>query len=430
MRAAAPGVVSRVKPATRSLIQRFSCGALAPMVVLSLMASRGGRLIARSSLDELNLPSPRTPATLSRHCEGPKGARQSRAAAWWLWIATSAAPPRNDGCGVWTPPRAGTGLLNLPAAPGRPWRPGRPGVRNRRPPRGDAPFPRRPLRGHRHRPRAPRGATRRDSCRCRAAWRAWRRGRSPSRSARRAPAWRCGDPPSPPPGPACRASGESSPRPSVGSRKGVAGLAICGRDLGGVGEEVPQLSQAGVAVDVVELQEGGSGARLLLQGRVLDLRQVDEGRVVAEVVRQQLRMAIERQALDDQALEMAGQVVGQVEASGVALGQLGEGRLAAVEGVAVGAGKAAHPLLLQHPVEQAAGAAVPIGDEDPLYATGPGGADLGPHPLWDLLGAIVPDGRQAGDLQLAPAVEAQALDDLAAQRTAGDDQAGRRALRL
>src|SRR5690625_5092243 len=101
MRAAAPGVVSRVKPATRSLIQRFSCGALSPMVVLSLMASRGGRLIARSFLDELNLPSPRTPATLSRHCEGPKGAGQSRAAAWWLWIATSAAPPPMTGaaCG-------------------------------------------------------------------------------------------------------------------------------------------------------------------------------------------------------------------------------------------------------------------------------------------------------------------------------------------
>src|SRR5699024_6379286 len=56
------------------------------------------------ALDELNFPSPRTPAFFPRHCERPKGVWQSRAVALWPWITSSAAPPRNDGGEVRAPP--------------------------------------------------------------------------------------------------------------------------------------------------------------------------------------------------------------------------------------------------------------------------------------------------------------------------------------
>src|SRR5690606_39238536 len=106
-----------------------------------------------------------------------------------------------------------------------------------------------------------------------------------------------------------------------------------------------------------------------------------------------------------------------------------EDRLAAVEGIAVGARQALNPFLFQHPIEQPAGATVPIGDEDALDPPGPGGADLAADAFGNLLRIVVPDGRQAGDLQLAPAIEAQAVDNFPAERATGDNEARRRGRR-
>ena len=79
------------------------------------------------------------------------------------------------------------------------------------------------------------------------------------------------------------------------------------------------------------------------------------------------------------------------------------------------------PLLRQHPVELAPGAAIAIGDEDALMGLA-ARADLAPHPLGDLVRPVVPDRRQAGDVEPVPAMDPLQLDHLAGQRAAGDEK--------
>src|SRR6476469_7069614 len=56
---------------------------------------------------------------------------------------------------------------------------------------------------------------------------------------------------------------------------------------------------------------GASGRRD--QRRVLGLREVDEPAVIAEIRRKELRVPIQAEALDHQALEITGQEVGEEE---------------------------------------------------------------------------------------------------------------------
>src|SRR3546814_7455047 len=78
---------------------------------------------------------------------------------------------------------------------------------------------------------------------------------------------------------------------------------------------------------------------------VLGLRQVDQLLIVAEVERQQLGMAVEAEPLDDQALEVTRQVVGQVEGAHLRLGQRVEHLAAGEEGIAMRALDALEALL-------------------------------------------------------------------------------------
>ena len=52
----------------------------------------------------------------------------------------------------------------------------------------------------------------------------------------------------------------------------------------------------------------------------------------------------------------------------------------------------------------AAGAAIAIGDEDALMGLA-AGADLAPHAVGDLVRPVVPDRRQAGDVEPVPAMD-------------------------
>src|SRR5690606_2828602 len=146
--------------------------------------------------------------------------------------------------------------------------------------------PRDRLRTRRARP----GAIRRGRNPCRAAWPAWPHGRSPFRSA--------------PCAAASRSAGRASPSPTPGYRLRQRRSAVpCPRlSRGGVfafglrGQELRQLAIAGDAVLEGKAEPLGGGLRAAAQLRVLDLRQIDELPVVAEIVVPQLRMTIEAEA--------------------------------------------------------------------------------------------------------------------------------------
>ena len=76
---------------------------------------------------------------------------------------------------------------------------------------------------------------------------------------------------------------------------------------------------------------------------------------------------------------------------------------------------------IQHPVEGAAGAAVRIGDEDALVAPGELG-QLRIDRTRDLLRGRMELGRQAANVDVRPAVEADHGEHLARDRTAGEDE--------
>ncbi len=74
-------------------------------------------------------------------------------------------------------------------------------------------------------------------------------------------------------------------------------------------------------------------------------------------------------------------------------------------------------------LEEPAGSAIGIGDEDAGIA-GPGRAHRLLHGIGNARGAQMQIGRQAGEIEMRPAVEGPECQDLAGQRTAGDDQRG------
>src|SRR3546814_6171613 len=83
-------------------------------------------------------------------------------------------------------------------------------------------------------------------------------------------------------------------------------------------------------------QAVGSGAGPGGEGRVVGLGEIHEPAVMAEHHVPQVRMPVEAQALHDQAVEVAGQVVGQEEGADLVLDQGVESLLARKEGVAMG----------------------------------------------------------------------------------------------
>ena len=151
--------------------------------------------------------------------------------------------------------------------------------------------------------------------------------------------------------------------------------------------------------------------------RIVDLREMDDAAVAAEIVVAQLGEAVEAEPLDDERVEMAGEKISQVEGAQFLLGERREDLLPGVEGVAMRACDAFHPFLGEDAVEFAAGAAVAVEAQD-FVVGGAIGADLRPHRLGDPLGVIVEARGQAG--QIDP-VEPES-QNFARKRAAADDE--------
>ena len=81
------------------------------------------------------------------------------------------------------------------------------------------------------------------------------------------------------------------------------------------------------------------------------------------------------EAADHEPLEVPGEEVRQPEGAGLRVGHRGERGAAGEDLVAVRTRQALDPFVREDRVEQAAGAAVGVGDEDPLVAVGAGVAD-------------------------------------------------------
>jgi hypothetical protein len=114
-----------------------------------------------------------------------------------------------------------------------------------------------------------------------------------------------------------------------------------------------------------EPESVGSGLGARGQLRVVALGEVHEPAVRAEVVGQQLRVAVEPEPGPDDRVELAGQEVGQVEGPDLLLLEGIEGSRAGVELVAVGALDPVEALPCEIGVERPGRPAVGVGDEDP-----------------------------------------------------------------
>ena len=186
----------------------------------------------------------------------------------------------------------------------------------------------------------------------------------------------------------------------------------------------------GMAAEIVEgtnilLSRGWSATRVLDDALVAGMKIVgidfrDGILFVPEVLlaanAMKAGMAILRPLLAETGAEPVGRVV---------IGQGREGRRARVGLVAVGPRKSFDVLVGEHLVQEAAGPAVGVGDEDPLVAW-PRRADLRPHRGRDPTGSVVQRGGQAGQVDVREPCLVDHRDQLPRQRAAADDQDARR----
>src|SRR5579872_3339150 len=193
-------------------------------------------------------------------------------------------------------------------------------------------------------------------------------------------------------------------------------------------EEILQAAEAGESALVSKPQPRGRGLGLGRQVVVVELGEIDEAAIMAEIIVPQLRKAIEAKALDHQPIEMTDEEVGQEERAELLRGDGGEILRAGEEFIAMRAGNSLDSLLRQHAIELAAGAAIAIETEDVVVLCAILG-DLAAHLVGDALRTIVQFGRQAGHLDMAERAALQE-NDLARQRAAGDDERAASGFRL
>ena len=164
-----------------------------------------------------------------------------------------------------------------------------------------------------------------------------------------------------------------------------------------------QSAVAGDAMRERESQPLGRRARGGDALRRFDLRQDRRGAGSGRNTAAELGMAIEAEAANHQAVEMAEQEIGEVERAGLVVGHGLERGAAGEEFVAMGAGNALDVLFAQHGVEQAARAAIAVGHEDRRVAVAIR-ADRVPHGARDALRAIVQFRGQAPHVEMRPVV--------------------------
>ena len=96
------------------------------------------------------------------------------------------------------------------------------------------------------------------------------------------------------------------------------------------------------------------------------LRQVNHAFVITKIDRHQLRLAIEAQAFDDQALEMAHQKIRQVEGSGLFFSQEMEGFAACIKLITMCARNPIDAVPVQRFIQQSPGSTISVGDKNLL----------------------------------------------------------------
>jgi len=123
----------------------------------------------------------------------------------------------------------------------------------------------------------------------------------------------------------------------------------------------------------------GRATRHREEVRVVRLGEIHDPGVVGEVGRLELGMAVDAETANDEPLEVPGEEVREPERAGLRVGHRLECRAAREHLVAMGARQALDPFVGEDGIEQAAGAAVGVGDEDPLVSVGARIADPASH---------------------------------------------------
>src|ERR1700687_191937 len=82
-----------------------------------------------------------------------------------------------------------------------------------------------------------------------------------------------------------------------------------------------QIAVAAVALLVREPEPCGDGPRLLHQLRIGQLREIDHAAVMTEILAGELGMAVDPETIDDEALEVPYQEIGEVKRAGLRVGQ-------------------------------------------------------------------------------------------------------------
>ena len=139
---------------------------------------------------------------------------------------------------------------------------------------------------------------------------------------------------------------------------------------------------------VGEAQTIGGGFGLGGGFGIIELGEMDDTAISAEIVVAQLRESVEAEPLDHQRVELPGEEIGEVERARLLLGERGKRLFASKEGVAVRPLDAPDALFGEDAVEFAAGAAVAVEAED-LVVGVTVGADFLPHRLGNALGTVV-----------------------------------------
>ena len=150
-----------------------------------------------------------------------------------------------------------------------------------------------------------------------------------------------------------------------------------------------------------KLVRGRPGLRDQL--RIVDLGQIDDAPIVAEVLVAELGPTIETKALPHQSIEMLGEEVGEVERSRLGFVQDGRTDRAGEELIAMSTGQSIDPSTGEHGVEGAAGAAVGVADEH-LLVSARRRVQLALDRRGDLVGGVVELGGKAFDVDPCQAV--------------------------
>ena len=136
-------------------------------------------------------------------------------------------------------------------------------------------------------------------------------------------------------------------------------------------------------------------------------------------------MGIDAEAVEDDALEVLHEVVGEVEGGRVFVVHGVEHLLSGEELVAVRPGKHLDAFLGGDFGEFAGRAAVAVPEQDAVVVSA-SPFETGPHGIRDLRRPVVQDARQALERDVAQSVKSRDVTDLGGQRAAGQDQHLRR----